>query len=126
MATASAGTSNTKYTAANNANDRSILLKTGIPMLVNLGKSGPFAAGSSARIKLRNVGVLTNLRLRVEAEIAITATATPSPDAPYNFLTNIVTQDYNTTQRIFAPGDVVFHREGFVGDAAPGTEGVLP
>jgi len=97
-----------QYTSANNAQDRNTLLTTGIPMRILIGKNGPYSPGQTARIKLQNVGVITNLKMRIEAQIAITGGPMQiSPLAPYNFATNIVTSDYNTTQRIFAPGNIM-------------------
>ena len=105
---AASANSSQQYTSANNAQDRNTLLTTGVPMRINLGKFGPFAAGSQARIKLQNVGVITNLKIRVEGQVTIAGgPAQPSPLAPYNLLTNVVTSDYNTTQRIFAPGNIL-------------------
>jgi hypothetical protein len=57
--------------------------------------------GTTSRIKLFNVGVLTKLQIQVDASITIgTATATPSPKAPFNLIDRIKLTDYDGTDRV--------------------------
>jgi hypothetical protein len=98
-----------KYSYAQNVNDRGVLLSTGVPMETLLGTFGPYALGSTAQIRLRNVGVITGLEVRVTATVTIaTDSPTPSPMAPYNLISQVITSDYNTTQRIFASGGMMY------------------
>lgn len=99
-----------KYTYAQNISDRGVLLTTGVPMETLLGTFGPYSLGSTAQIRLRNVGVITGLEARITASVSITAsdTATASPFAPYNLVSQVQTVDYNTTQRVFASGAMLY------------------
>ena len=98
-----------KYTYAQNIADRGTLLSTGVPMETLLGTFGPYSLGQTAQIRLRNVGVITGLELRVSATVTIaTDEPTPSPLAPYNLIQQCVTSDYNTTNRIFASGPMMY------------------
>lgn len=108
MATTAPATTQ-QYSAANNANDRAILLSTGIPMTKRVGLFGPFQPGSENAIKLLNVGVTTGLDMRVTASVDNTGTvaAVASPLAPYNLLSEVNTKDYNTKRRVFAPGHLI-------------------
>jgi hypothetical protein len=98
-----------KYTAQNNLSDRYALLASGVPQTVKLGTFGPYLAGQTAQIRTRNVGVMTGLRVRVTASVTITtAAATPSPFGPYGLLSKVSFLDYNTTERIAAPGPMMY------------------
>jgi len=99
-----------KYSYAQNITDRGILLSTGVPMETLLGTFGPYAMGQTAQIRLRNLGVTTGLEVRISATVTITGgdTATASPLAPWNLVAQHVTLDYNTTQRTFASGPMVY------------------
>jgi hypothetical protein len=103
----SSNSTSSNYTTAQNASDRLTLLRTGVPMTANLGSFGPFAMGASTQIKLRNVGVITRLRVRVTAAITITATMTASPLGTYGLIQRISTQDYNSTLRFNALGPLL-------------------
>lgn len=92
------------YTVAQNSKDRISLLKGGVPMSAELGTYGPFSLGQNTQIKLRNVGVITRLRVRVSATVDITATMTASPLGPETLISRIQTQDYNSTYRISSSG----------------------
>ncbi len=89
-----------KYTPAQNLSDRATLLATGIRVRANIGTFGGYTAGNVARIKLRNVGVLTGLMVRVTANVSITAAMTESPLGPWGLLSKIEMSDYNTTLRV--------------------------
>lgn len=98
-----------KYTYAQNINDRAALLATGVPMETLLGTFGPYTLGSTAQIRLRNVGVITGLEVRVTATVTIaTDNPTPSLLGPYPLVSQITTVDYNTTNRIFCSGPMLY------------------
>lgn len=97
-----------KYTDAQNTADRMTLLKTGVRMTTKLGTFGPYTAGQIANIRLRNVGIITGLRVRLTATQAASATLTASPLAPYNAISKFSLVDYNTTERISAPGAFIY------------------
>lgn len=97
-----------QYTAAQNYADRMTLLQTGVPMQTKLGTFGPYLLGSTAQIRLRNVGVITGLSLRFTANVTITGTPTANPVGPYGFVSSHQTTDYNTTQRVYASGPMVY------------------
>jgi len=74
----------------------------------NLGTSS-FVLGSTTRIKLDPIGLVTNLLLEVVAEINISVTATTaSPMAPYNLLTGVRLTDANGKDRINCPGQLLW------------------
>lgn len=65
--------------------------------------------GTTTRLKLFNVGVITKLQLYVTANITIgTAIATPSPKAPWNLISRIRLTDYDGTDRINLSGFQLF------------------
>lgn len=97
-----------KYTPAQNYADRMSLLATGVPMQTKLGTFGPFNLGQTASIRLRNVGVITGLSVRITANVTISATATASPLGPYALVQRHSTVDYNTTERVFASGPMLY------------------
>lgn len=97
-----------KYNGQDNARDRMALLYSGTRMRTKLGKFGPFTAGQTTNIKLRNIGVITGLDVRVTATTSVSATLTASPLAPYNMVSRFNLLDYNTTSRVQAPGWLIY------------------
>lgn len=98
-----------QYTPAMNMQDRMTLLSTGVPCVAYLGSFGAYSLGNLAIIKLRNVGVITKLRIRVTASVTIaTAAAVASPYGPYGLIQRLDVLDYNTTQRTFASGPMLY------------------
>lgn len=94
---------------AQNMADRMELLYRGVRMKTKLGVFGPYTLGQIANIKLRNVGVITHLEVRVQAAITIAGgTPTASSLAPYNVVTKFSLTDYNTTERVSAPGYMIY------------------
>lgn len=94
---------------AQNGADRMELLYRGVRMQTYLGSYGPYTLGQIANIKLRNVGVITGLDVRVSAAITIAGgTPTASVLAPYNCITKFSLTDYNTTERISGPGQMLY------------------
>lgn len=107
QSTGAAGSSN--YTAAQNLNDRATLLGTAVPMIANLGTFGPYQPGQVANIRLRNVGIMTRLKVRATASVTIaTANVTASPFGPYGLVSKVDLLDYNTTERVIAPGPMLY------------------
>lgn len=102
-----ASSSSSSYTLNQNYVDRHTLLTTGVPMAANIGTYGPFTSGASTQIKLRNVGVITRLRLRVTASVNVTAATTASPFGPYALLSRVSTSDYNSTLRVNSTGPLL-------------------
>src|SRR5271169_1611425 len=96
-----------QYTWGQNLIDRGTLLNTGIKMRTRLGTFGPFTMGQMARIKLRNVGIITGLKMFVYADCNPTTVQTLSPLAPYNLVQQLIVSDYNTTQRLNLPGHML-------------------
>lgn len=65
--------------------------------------------GTTSRIKLFNVGVVTKLQLYITAAVTIgTATATPSAKAPWNLISRLRVTDYDGTDRINISGFQLF------------------
>ncbi len=96
--------SQAQYSVAQNLQDRATLLRNGVPTTANLGTFGPFTLGQSTQIKLRNVGVITRLRVRLTAAMTITAAMTASPLGPYGIINTLSTSDYNSTKRFNTSG----------------------
>lgn len=98
-----------KYTVNQNMQDRMVLLGTGVAMQAKLGDFGPYLPGATAQIRLRNVGVITGLKVRLTASVTITtAVAVASPFGPYGIVSKFSLLDYNTTERIFASGPMIY------------------
>lgn len=98
-----------KYTVGQNMQDRMTLLATGVSMIANLGTFGPYLPGATASIRLRNVGVITELKVRLTASVTIaTHVTTASPFGPYGMVTKFSLLDYNTTERVFASGPMIY------------------
>lgn len=65
--------------------------------------------GTTSRIKLFNVGVVTKLQLYITAALTIgTATATASTKAPWNLISRLRVTDYDGTDRINVSGFQLF------------------
>jgi hypothetical protein len=103
----SGSNSGSGYTVAQNMSDRMTLLRSGVPMTANLGTFGPFQPGTNNQIKLRNVGVITRLRVRITASITITTAMTASPLGAPALLNRVTTQDYNSTARFQTLGPLL-------------------
>ncbi len=94
--------------AQQNAALRQLLLSSAPRMRKNVITANG-TNGTTTRLKLFNVGVLTKLQLYVTAAITIgTATATPSAKAPYNLISRIRLTDYDGTDRINLSGFQLF------------------
>lgn len=94
-----------KYTPGQNLADRQALLATGVRMRANLGTQTGNGPGSTVQFKLRNVGIITRLKVRVTCNVTIATHAlTPSAFGPYGLLAKIDLLDYNTVDRHFATG----------------------
>lgn len=90
---------------ANNLQMRQVLLATAIRGSKKLGTFTETAEGSTTRIKLFNVGVVTKLRMLVTINVDIgTATATLSPKAPFNSIKQLRLTDYEGTDRVNLTG----------------------
>jgi hypothetical protein len=91
-----------------NMQDRQALLATAPRMVKNVATitSTP---GTTSRIKLFNVGVITKLNLYVSVALTIgVATATASTKAPWNVITRLRLTDYDGTDRINISGFQLF------------------
>jgi hypothetical protein len=103
-----------KYTDANNAADRMELLYRGVRMRTLLGTFGPYSLGQIANIKLRNVGVITGLDVRVTGTVTCPGAApTAGALAPYPVVSKFSLVDYNTTERVSAPGQMLYLTAGW-------------
>lgn len=102
-------TTQQQYSVGQNLADRAHLLGSAIPMIANLGQFGSYSLGQTAQIKLRNVGIMTRLKIRVTATLNITVhTTTASPFGPYGLLSKIDFLDYNTTDRVICSGPMLY------------------
>jgi hypothetical protein len=89
--------------AAQNALARQMLIETGLHMTKRLQPvSG--ALGSTIRIPLQNMGVMTGITLNFTVPITPTAAATASPFAPYNIAQMVKYTDYAGVDRIVTSG----------------------
>ncbi len=95
---------------AQNAQLRSLLLSSAPRMRKNLGTTvASGGLGSTSRILLFNVGLVTSLQIAVTCPITIcTATAVPSPRAPYNLISRVRVTDYDGTDRVNWSGFQLF------------------
>lgn len=92
-----------------NAQLRQALLASAPRMRKDLGSTVASAMGTTTRVKLFNVGILTALQIAVTCPITIgTATATGSPKAPYNLINRLRVTDYDGTDRINMSGLQLF------------------
>ncbi len=88
-----------------NAIARAAMAGRGVQMRQKIGTFGPFAMGSTNRIRLLNAGVLTKLTMEVTATVTIaTATVTPSSCGPYNLFSTVNVIDYNQVDRVKTDG----------------------
>ena len=93
--------------AASNMQQRQALLASAPRYTKNLGTFT--SAGSTTRVKLFNVGVLTKLRLFVQVAVTIgVATAVASKKAPYNMISRLRLSDFDNTDRVNASGFQLF------------------
>lgn len=108
--TASSGMSAAQKALAQNAQLRSLLLSSAPRMRKNLGTTvASGGMGSTSRILLFNVGLVTSLQISVSCPITIgTATAVPSPRAPYNLISRVRVTDYDGTDRVNWSGFQLF------------------
>lgn len=91
-----------------NAQLRSALLATAPRMRKNIGVFTA-APGTTSRLRLFNVGLLTMIQLLVSVSVTIgTQNATASPKAPWNIIQNIQLTDYDGTSRINMSGFQLF------------------
>ena len=102
----SATSSSQQQTSQANLAARQALLTTGVHEFIKVGTFGPFLPGNTARIKLLNIGIMTELYCRVTAtaDNTGTAAATASPIAPYNLIQRCTFYDYDNVPRIRASG----------------------
>ncbi len=88
---------------------RNLLLSSAPRMRKNLGTFTANGMGSTTRIPLFNVGLITNLQCYVTCPITIgTSTATASPRAPYNLISRVRLTDYDGTDRVNWSGFQLF------------------
>lgn len=90
--------------AGANIQNRAALLATAPRMRKNVvTQTAPI--GGSSRLKLFNVGVLTNVQIDVSCAVTIgTAAAVASAKAPYNLISRIRLTDYDGTDRVNLSG----------------------
>lgn len=90
--------------AAQNAGLRAALLQSAPRMRKNVA-TATAGVGTTTRVKLFNVGVLTKLLLRVTLDLTIgTAVATASTKAPWNAISRVRLTDYDGTDRVNLSG----------------------
>jgi hypothetical protein len=82
---------------------RQNLLATGISMVKRL-QPVVGALGSSMKIPLLRMGIMTGVLLQVTVPVNVTATATPSPVAPWNILQTVSYNDFAGVQRTRSNG----------------------
>lgn len=88
---------------------RSALLATAPRMRKNLGSFTATALGTTSRILLFNVGIVTNLNIYVTCPVTIgVAIATVSPKGPYNLILRVRLTDYDGTDRLSLSGLQLF------------------
>lgn len=118
-------------TAAQNLAARQQLLQTGVHEFIKTGTFGPFLPGQTARIRLKNIGVMTELYARITASADNTGTvaASPSPLAPYNLVSRVSFYDYDNVPRVRASGPELQLRNsvanGSLFDVALAVQGAL-
>ena len=94
--------------AAVNAQLRAALLATAPRMRKNVG-TFTNALGTTSRIKLFNVGVVTMLQIAVTATVTIgVANAIASPKGPWNLINKLRITDYDGTDRVNLSGFQLF------------------
>jgi hypothetical protein len=99
---------NPQMIAQNNAMMRQMLLSSAPRMRKNV-QTVQATNGTTSRIKLFNVGIITKLQLYVTAALTIgTAVATPSAKAPWNLINRIKLSDYDGTDRVNLSGFQLF------------------
>ncbi len=107
------GSTTPKYSPAQNMADRQTLLATGVPMQTKLGTFTASGLGSVLQVRLRNVGIITGLSVRVTVSLNISGAMTASPLGPYPFIAKHSITDYNTTERVFASGAMLYQVNSF-------------
>lgn len=88
-----------------NAQMRGALLALSPRMRKNLGNFSGGVLGGTSRIKIFNVGIITELRVRHLSALDLGAgVATPSPQAPFNIVSKYRLTDFDGTDRVNVPG----------------------
>lgn len=88
-----------------NAQMRGALLALSPRMRKNLGNFTGGVTGGTTRVKLYNVGIITEVRTRTLSAFDIgTTIATPSPQAPFNIVNKFRLTDFDGTDRVNVPG----------------------
>lgn len=91
--------------AANNHAMRAALIASGVRCRKKLGVFTAATSGTSLRVKLFNVGIITKLLLDVSVPVTIgTANAVASLKGPWNYLNRIRLTDYDGTDRVNLSG----------------------
>lgn len=94
---------------ARNQAMRNLLLSSAPRMRKNLGTFTANGMGSTTRIQLFNVGLITNLQAYVTCPVTIgTAIAVASPRGPYNLISRVRLTDYDGTDRVNWSGFQLF------------------
>lgn len=84
---------------------RGALLQTAPRMRKNLGAFSGGLLGTTTRIKLFNVGIVTKIVLDVQMSIDIVTTVgVPSVKAPFNLINRVRLSDYDNTDRVNCSG----------------------
>ena len=105
---------NPQQAIAVNQQMRAALLATSPRQRKNLGSfsspsSGVNALGTTTRIKLYNVGIITRLIMQVTVSIDIATTAgVLSPKAPFNLISRVRLTDFDGTDRVNIDGYQLF------------------
>lgn len=100
----SSGQASSSQLLAQNAALRATLLATGVRQRKDLG-AFTASTGTTTRIKLFNVGILTGVLLKITLTVTIgTANATVSPRGPYNAISRVRLTDYDQTDRVNCSG----------------------
>lgn len=86
-----------------NADARMMLLQSGMQMVKQL-QPQTGALGSSIRIPLERMGIMTGIMLDVTVPVDVTVAATASPFGPYNLFNSISYTDYAGIQRVLTSG----------------------
>lgn len=107
---------------------RDVLKQTSYRFRKDLGVTAGGTPGSTTRIKLYNVGLITRLCFRVTASLTIgVAAAVPSDKAPFNIIASLKLTDFDNVDRVNCSGFQLFSINcvrrrtyfGFNNEAAP-------
>lgn len=93
-------TPNPQALAMQNMQARQNLISTGLHMIKKL-QPVTGSLGSSLRIPLERIGVMTGIVLEVTVPVNITIAATQSPFGPYNSISTVKYTDYAGVDRVF-------------------------